>query len=413
MKKKLFLLFFILLHFVQFYAQTVKIDAEIRSRGELRDGFREPLPDSLNASYVNNLRTKLNFVYASEDIKAKLTLLDTRTYGETNVNKTGNELGILEAWGEYKFSPEFSFAIGRQGLEYDDKRLFSYNNWSNTPGAHDLLLFKYGVSGLTIHLGSAFNNSGDSTQYLSPYTLSYKTLNYIWVSKKFSTLTLSALWVNDSFEKGTTNNVKKMYRNTVGGNIWFTDKTDLFSLHASGYYQFGHNKSNKSLRAYLLSITTQVQLSPKWALQAGSDMYSGSKYDIASNKSNTFNKLYGTNHAFNGSIEYWSSLPNQGLVDLYVGTTTKFSTKFDLNFTFHKFSTTQRISQTERKNIGSEIDITANYVVTKLFSLQGGWSSYFKTKGADVLKNKTDIATHFPQWAYIQLTFKPTFFNKE
>lgn len=412
MKKELLLFVLMLFSLVQLSGQTVKVDAEIRSRGEFRDGFREPLADSLSASYVNNLRTKLNLFYESDKIKAKLSLLDTRTYGGTDVSKTGNGVGILEAWGEYSFSPDFSFAIGRQGLEYDDKRLFSYNNWSNTPGGHDLLLLKYQTSGITIHAGSAYNNVGDSVQYLAPYKQSYKTLNFVRLEKIFGKLSASALWINDSFEKGAVGDIKRKYRNTVGGNLWITETKNPLKLNLSAYYQFGRDKQHRELNAYLLSALAQQQISKKWSIQLGGDVFSGSDYDIDPNKNNTFEKLYGTNHAFNGSIEYWATLPSQGLVDLFAGVTAQFSSKFNINLTYHRFSTLKDIDQSGKSNLGSEIDITANYTVNKELAIQGGWSSYFTTKGSDTLKKKTNIDTHFPQWAYVQITFKPVFFNK-
>lgn len=413
MKKLLLLLLLASFFSSQLLGQSVKVDGEIRSRGEYRDGFREPLADTLNPSFVNNLRTKINLDYNSQDIRARIVLIDSRSYGSTDVGKTGNGVGVLEAWGEYRFTPQLSFALGRQGLEYDDKRLFSYNNWSNTPGAHDLLQLKYKIDDFIIHVGSAFNNNGDSTQYLSAYTQSYKTLNYIWLTKPFGQISASALWVNDSFENGSVGNVGRTYRNTIGGNVWLTDKKNPFTFYASGYYQFGRDKSNRSLNAYLLSLIAQQKINEKWGINIGGDFLSGSKYDIDKKKNNTFNKLYGSNHVFNGSIEYWSTLPTQGLVDLYLGATAKFSPRFDIGLTFHKFSTAKDINADGRTNIGSEIDIVANYIVNKQFQLQGGWSTYFTTKGTEILKKKVGVDTRFPQWAYVQVTFKPSFFSKE
>ena len=406
----LFVAFFLLN--LQSFAQSVKVDAEIRSRAEYRDGFREPLADTLNGTYINNLRTKINLDYESKEIKAKISLLDSRTYGSTDTGKTGNGVGLLEAWGEYNFTPELSFALGRQGLEYDDKRLFSYNNWSNTPGAHDLLLLKYTTKDFTIHVGSAYNNVGDSTHFFVAYTQSYKTLNYIWLTKPLGKVSVSALWTNDSFEKNSGKSVTRTYRNTIGGNVWLTDKKNPFNFYFSGYYQFGRDKSNRSLSAYLLALKLNQTLDEKWSFTGGADLFSGSKHDIASDKNHTFNKLYGTNHAFNGSIEYWATPPTQGLVDLYVGATVKFTPKFDLNVTFHNFSTAQKLEANNKKALGSEIDITANYNISKLFAIQGGWSTYFTTKGTDIVKKKDGVDTGFPQWAYIQISFKPTFFSK-
>ena len=398
---------------VQLFGQAIKVDAEIRSRGEYRDGFQEPLADTLNPVYVNNLRTKLNFTYSSSDIKAKISLLDARTLGSTDVSRTGNGLGVLEAWGEYNFTPGFSFSLGRQGLEYDDKRLFSHNNWSNTPGAHDILMLKYNNSALTVHIGTAYNNAGDvNFKSLTPYTLTYKTLNFIHAEKSFGLLSASAVWVNDSFESGTEGDITTSYRNTIGGNLWLTDKKKPFTMLATAYYQFGHDKSHKELSAYLFALSAQQKLNDKYSLQIGGDIHSGSTYDIDAKKSNSFNKLYGSNHVFNGSIEYWRNLPAQGLIDIYAGATAKIFPKFDINMTYHYFCTEKEINADGKKGIGSEIDITANYTFNSLFALQGGWSAYLTNDGTDILKKKTGIDTRFPQWAYLQLTFKPVFFSK-
>lgn len=393
-------------------APSIKIDAEIRSRAEYRQGFREPLADSLNSSTVSNLRTKLNFAYAADNIKAKISLLDTRTYGGTTTSSTGNSLGVLEAWGEYRFNPQLAISLGRQALEYDDKRIFSANNWSNTPSAHDLLLAKYTSGKLEVHVGAAWNNAGDSTQYLSAYTKTYKSLVYLWLTHPIGKITTSAVAVNESFEKGNEPSIRTIHRNTIGTNIGLKDSQIPFSFYFSAYYQFGHDTSQKDLNAYLLALKLEQQISDKWAVHAGGDLFSGSEYNIASQKNHTFNKLYGTNHAFNGYIEYWSSVPSQGLADLYAGVSARFSPKFDIDLTFHKFSTTKDISQNIKKNIGSEIDITANYNISKEFSLQGGWSGYFVTNGTRALKKKSNIDTQFPQWAYIMVTFKPVFFSK-
>ncbi|MDR0733145.1 MAG: alginate export family protein [Dysgonamonadaceae bacterium] len=411
-KKRLLFITFILSCTAHSWGQEVKADAEIRSRGEYRDGFQQPLLKTEDAAYVNNLRTKLNLSYKGEDIKAKLTLLDSRIYGKTAVANTGNSLGVLEAWGEYAFTPQFSLALGRQGLEYDDKRLFSYNNWSNTPGAHDLLLLKYATEGLTVHLGSAYNNTGDSLKLpITPYTLAYKTLNFLWASKTFGKIAASAVWVNEGFEGGNVGSVSHFYRNTIGANIWLSDKKSPTTFNVNGYYQFGKDNKDKELNAYLLSAKVQQKLAAQWAAQIGGDLFSGSKTDIAASKNNTFNKLYGTNHAFNGSIEYWRNVPAQGLVDFYLGATFKRS-RFSANLTYHNFSTQKEFEKGKGKGIGSEIDLTIDYTINSRLALQGGWSTYLANDGTDILKKQVNTDTRFPHWAYVQLTFKPVFFSK-
>ena len=69
--RRLFLIpSFVLFTAIQSFGQTIKVDAEIRSRVEYRDGFQEPLADTLKPAYINNLRTKLNFAYSASDRKS-------------------------------------------------------------------------------------------------------------------------------------------------------------------------------------------------------------------------------------------------------------------------------------------------------------------------------------------------------
>ena len=418
-KKAFYLVVCLFLFLIQdfAYAQTIVVDGEIRTRGEYRSGFQSPLADTLHSAAVQLLRTRLNIAYSSDKIKAKMILQDSRVYGQTGINNTNNSLGLYEAWGAYLFSPEFSATLGRQSLEYDDKRIFSAANWSNTGNAHDLLLLKYeSAAGIKAHFGSAWNNGGD-VLHESAYTVSrsYKIMNYIWLANRFGKFDVSALWLNDGFQRGTTNDLvnKLSYRNTVGANLSLKEKAIPYSFYASAYYQFGHNPINKSLRGYLLSLENQYTITNKWSVTLGADYLSGSKSNSASDKDRTFSKLYGANHSFNGSIEYWATLTAQGLFDLYGGITFKPNSKFNIDATFHKFSLAQELSSTDNKNIGSELDITANYTINPEITIQGGWSAYFITNQTKIVKNLAGIDTKFPNWAYVMISFKPTFLYKK
>jgi hypothetical protein len=412
-RKSVFSVILLFLFTLSSFAQAIRIDAEIRSRGEWRNGFREPLADTLSAPFLNVLRSKLNFSYASKDLKAKLSLLDSRVYGSTAYNSPANSPGLYEAWGEYSFTPAFSFVIGRQALDYDDKRLFSSSNWANIQSAHDLLLLKYVSEDFSLHFGNAWNNSSESSYFPDAYTISYKSLNYLWMSRSFGKVSASAIYVNDRYETGTVPAIQTTFRNTAGINAGFSSRENPFSFHATAYYQFGRDRENRKLKASLLAVKFQYQLSGEWSVLAGGDRFSGSRSDIAAGKSNTFNKLYGSNHSFNGSIEYWRNTPKQGLVDLYAGINGNLSDKFTFNATFHRFAAQQKIAPERGRALGAEWDITAGYMISKQFSLQGGWSAYFTNEGTEFLKQQAGVSTRFPQWAYVQVTFSPVFFTKE
>jgi hypothetical protein len=397
-------------------AQVVKVDGELRTRSEFRSGFKAPLADSVSSILVTAARTRLNLSYASEKVNAKITLQDTHFYGSTNVNmaapgsSSSNSFGVYEAWASYAIDKELSVTIGRQALEYDDKRLFSASNWSNTGNAHDLALLKYETKAIKAHLGAAYNNTGDDlTQMI--YTASpYKYMAFLWLGKTLGKINATALWVNNGFQRGTTNDLlsKLIIRNTLGGNLEYKDKDVPLYAYLTGYYQFGHDAANKSLNAYLLAVKLKGDLTKTFALNLGADYLSGSKYDIAKSESRTFNKLFGSNHSFNGSMEYWTTLPSSGLTDIYGGLTYTPSKKFNIDATFHAFSLAREYSATnKKKRLGSELDITANYIVSPIFNIQGGWSSYFASDLTKTIKKLSGDSKS--SWAYIMLSFKPKF----
>ena len=429
------------------FAQAVKIGGEIRTRTEMRDGFKSPVVDSTDAALVTNLRTRLNLAYNSNVFKVKITLQDTRTYGQTapgtqvatttttttstttaatttdsgttykststsTSTSATNATGIYEAWGEYLFAPGISLAMGRQALEYDDKRIFSASNWSNTGNAHDVLLLKYTTTNFIAHLGSAWNNGSD-VQIETAYKTTYKTMNYLWLTRSIGSLGASALWVNEGFQSKTKASALRYlaFRNTLGGNLWFNNPDFPVNSYLTGYYQYGYDNSTsyKKLEGFLLAGKLQGKINKKIALNAGEDYYSGSSATTASSRSYTFNKLYGTNHSFNGSMEYWTTPPTQGLSDLYFGIETKPLEKLKADLTFHKFDLAKRPA-VGNKDLGSELDLTVNYDVSPEFSVQGGYSTYFLT---DAVKTAKKITTKVdtPTWAYVMLTFKPAFLN--
>lgn len=397
-------------------AQAVSIGGEIRTRSEVRSGAQTPLYDSLGTALVTVMRTRLNLAYTSNVMKAKLVLQDSHVFGQTSPTALSTStFGVYEAWGEYLLSPGVSLAMGRQIIEYDDKRLFSASNWSNTGNAHDMALLKYTATDLTLHLGVAWNNATDVYQE-SAYSTSYKSMVYLWGSKPLGDFNLTALWVNEGYQRTNTqaniNDNKRWYRNTLGGNLGYASASFPVTFYGTGYYQFGHGTTGKSLDAYLLAGKLQAKPCSKMGLTAGVDYFSGSKYDIASTEDHHFNKLFGANHNFNGSMEYWRTPSNAGLVDIYFGPEFTIGSKLKAEAIYHAFSLSQQYSKSYlHKGLGSELDLTLTYPVSPVFALQGGWSGYFQNRLEKVVKSVTKTDTTFPQWAFIMITFKPTFLS--
>jgi len=136
----------ILLRISESYGQTT-IDAEFRPRSEFRQGFSQPLINGTKSALITFQRTRLNFNYKGGVVTARLALQDSRIFGETDTKQpataTTGSIGVYEAWTELLLYSGTSLKIGRQGVQFEDGRLFSLSPWSNTGNSHDLAQLRY------------------------------------------------------------------------------------------------------------------------------------------------------------------------------------------------------------------------------------------------------------------------------
>ena len=132
-----------------------KAKADFSHNGELRlrywlsqnPGAQE---DTQSTDSDVHSRFKLGTTFkASEKVSAHLGVLHNATFGEdTNtdqVSSTGdngaeNILTVNEAYGNWMFSDDMSFRVGRQNYQIADGTLIGYNDWEANPGAFEGLL---------------------------------------------------------------------------------------------------------------------------------------------------------------------------------------------------------------------------------------------------------------------------------
>ncbi|MDR3273242.1 MAG: alginate export family protein [Flavobacteriaceae bacterium] len=401
--------------------QTVTVDGEVKSRGEIRNGFQNPLDKNLDTGFGGFLRTKLSASYSDEILSAKIGLINSNVYGQTPVNGAP-AVGIAESWIAYNFTPEFSGTLGRMALSYDDGRLFSGNDFAASPSSHDLLLLKYKSSqGFQAHVGAAFSHNNDGNYFKDETytsTSGYKSMYLLWLGQKVEKVNISGIFVNDNYHLQDTqpgydaNDPTLESRFTVGLNFDMNEADTPISFHAGGYLQFGDDPNGKDLSTYYVNGKISYKFVPKFTVTAGADIFSGTAYD-ETKKNKTFNKLYGANHYSYGYMEYWTKIPNRGLAQWYIGVSGDITEKLNLSLNFNKLSTMKDFSATDdTRNLGSELDFMARYNYSKNFLLEGGVSTYFKTDGTMLYKGMpVGLDVHTPLWAYLMITFRPTFFS--
>ncbi len=415
------------------FAQDINISAELRPRFEFRNGYKTLIPDGKDAASFISQRTRLNAYYGSTTFKAKLSLQDVRVWGDVPQLNKSDVYGtsVHEAWGEAIFSEKFSIKVGRQEIVYDDHRIFGSVGWAQQARSHDAAIIKYKpAKGHRIDIGLAYNSDGESL-YKEDYTVTpnYKTFQYLWYDGKFDKIGLSFLALNNGMaymhETTTDTTQKTAFSQTIGPRV--TYKGDGISFNAAFYYQGGKDKFNNSLSAMYFSANVSYPVSKKFNIGIGGEYLSGtSSEDIALGKTDkSFKPFYGTNHKFNGWMDYFyvgSYMNDNGLIDINLPLVLKVD-KFTFKLIPHYFMAAATVAVPEvqtdgtttwkdySSGLGTEIDFTAIYAMSKSVVISAGYSQMLATETMQVLKGGNYKNTN--NWAWVMLTFKPTFFQSK
>lgn len=374
----------------------MSLSGQLRTRTEFRDGQGSPLPIGAKPAFFTSQRTRLSFGYNAYRLRLGVTAQDVRVWGQdvSTINRTTtqdlNGVMLHEAWAELLLtdtvvkSKSLSLKIGRQELVYDDQRLLGNLDWLQQGRRHDAAILKYEAKDYVVHLGAAYNQnkelqSGTIYNNTPPgnYTATtnggsmYKSMAFLYAGKKLKGGNASFLFLNDAFSSYRTDPVTsvKLYdsstwsRATTG--LYFANTFNKLWLSASAYYQFGHNAVGQEVNAQLYTLTALYAFNKKFSAGGGIDYYSGG---TSGTTSNAFDPLYGTPHKFGGLMDYYyvaSGFGKNGLVDYFIRSKYKASEKLGFTADVHQFNSAAAVSGFDTKNMGQEIDLVANYALTK------------------------------------------------
>lgn len=425
MKKSLYLSFFMVLMLWNVpnksKAQDVNISAELRPRFEMRHGYKTLIPDDVKAANFVSQRTRLNAFYSNPNYRFYMSLQDVRVWGDVPQLNNNDAYGpsIHEAWGEAIVSEKFSIKVGRQEIIYDDHRIFGSVGWAQQARSHDAAILKFKPADKhSLDVGLAYNANGESLFKEDYVVNSYRTFQYAWYHGEFENFGLSILALNnglaylDNSDSAKTEQ-KVAFSQTIGPRL--TYKKDAFSANAAFYYQGGKNGNNKTLSAMYFSVDAAYQISGNFSVGAGVEYLSGTDTkEKVTGDDKSFTPFYGTNHKFNGWMDYFyvgNHGGNVGLMDIFIPLKYK-KDKFSAALIPHIFSTAATYTDMSGadldKGLGTEIDLMLTYTISKEVNLQAGYSQMFATETMQALKGGNYKNTN--NWAWIMLTFKPTFY---
>ncbi|MEI6681431.1 MAG: hypothetical protein WCO44_02325 [Bacteroidota bacterium] len=452
------------------------VSGEFRPRAEYRDGYGK-LRDSSMTPVADILgRNRLIFDYKNEPFTARFSVQQAFVFGENNYASdtiTRNTINIYEGWFRYGFTKNFAIKIGRTELVYDDSRLFGNSNWSQKGATHDVGILQWEAvsAGYKGDLGFAINNTAPVTNVLVTYPLkNYKYMGYLYEQKKFlkDQLVVSLTGILDVFQKGnavvTTKSTRKdtlyvtnvthdtigrtvistttsssltttfptqLYgRFTVGGTAGYTWKN--LKLFVSGYYQGGKFSDGRDLNAGMFAGYASYKVVKPLCLLIGYEWISGNDYSNTAGlktKSTSFSTLYGTSHGFYGYMDMFASYvtggASAGLTDLYARATLLFNEKTSLEATWRMTGLTNGYLQSTPKkatdpaytsvgkDLGSELDLMLSYKPFSNFEVNGAYCFFLPTSTMEKLNGLKQGTSKWAQYAYIMLTYKPTFFNSD
>lgn len=413
-KKSLITITAILISFGGF-AQQFDLSAELRPRYENRHGFGSLIKSNEDGSNFVVQRTRLNFDFKNQKLKSKIVLQNVRVWGDVGTLSSDDKATALhEAWAEAVINEKMSFKLGRQEIAYDDHRIFGNVGWAQQARSHDALLFKYTPNSKNkLDVGLALNaDTQSNVDNLYSNTAGYKSLQYAWYHRDFDKIGLSLLLLNTGVEYLDANEKQSIdYMQTFGPRL--TYKSDKFETNAAVYFQTGKSK-NTNVKASYFAGNISYKFTKEWLLGLGVEQLSGTDANSSNSEINSFAPLFGTNHKFNGLMDYFyvgNHANNVGLNDVFM-TIAYSKNNFSAKLTPHLFSAEAEVVDGNSKmdaQLGTEIDFVLGYKVDQDITLNAGYSKMLATETMEVLKGGDKDKDN--SWAWVMITFKPSLFS--
>lgn len=401
-------------------ATDVTFSGQYRVRGEYRENavdFNDDAADTA-ASMTQRVRLTAN-AEAAEDTTVKITLQDTRTFGQNGpgsllTDTTGtagpdtfpnNTLDLHEAYlnVEKIFGSPIDFRIGRQELAYGDERLIGAFNWNNNGRAFDGTKFSYKQDGINVDLFhmTIANDASAATNDDTRLTGVYATLGQLIPNN-----TLDLYAINQNGNNSTSLNfytVGVRVKGAAAGLDYTLEVPYQFGeVTTTGSTTFGANAGDYDLSAWALAAKVGYTIPG-----APMNIRIGAEYNYATGDDNandgdidTFQVLYPTNHAhfgigdFTPATNQWSNIQAWS-----VNASADITEKIRLYVAYWSYSLAEENAAGD-DDLGSEIDLIASYKYSNNVSLEAGVSRFMPDDATVGSGNPDDAA----DWAYLQIT---------
>ena len=403
------------------YTQDLTIFGEVRPRAEYRDGYAKPIITSNKGGFFVKQRTRIGANFTYDFIEMEVTFQDSRVWGDSSDDTDNPSVGLYQAWALFDILPGFQAKVGRQVLQYDDRKLFGPSDWSDSGNAFDMLLLKYELNDdFKVHAGFSYSNNNDISEETYYQTeMIYRIMGMFWMSKNITKdITLSAIGAilsnQDTISVGGKENYKKRkYYNqgTIGGTFRYTPSSFPLQLMFEGYYQYGrvvYKDALDRLKSYYIVGNASYEFLPWLSVAAGYEYISGDR-----NPDNGIQRgymhLFGDTHDFNGTMDYWTNTGERGLQDVYAGVLFELNKKrTSIEGIFHHFKTAVPVKNLKGKKLGYELDFIVKHKQNSWLKFEIGYDIYFTNENVRILKGASGEKTRLAQWVYGSINLNPS-----
>ncbi len=392
------------------FGQKLTINADLRCRYEYRHGYSTLFYDSLKAGNFIAQRTRLIFHYSSDRITVRISPQNVRIWGDVATTSARDSANALhEAWAELKANEKLSFRAGRQELNYDDARILGNLDWTMAARSHDLMLLKFHPDSTNmLHAGIAVNGTKE-TNVKDLYSVSsqYRFMQFLWYHGSFSNTGISALFINQGLPYMDSLHEKTAWTQTSG--IRLTHGHSRIKAEAAFYLQTGEIAQNK-VNALCLAAGIYYKPSGTFQTGIGFEYLSGKDSDDPGTEIKSFLPWFGTNHKFNGYMDYFyvnNHKNSVGLQDLFMNFTYEKG-KIKALFAPHYFLTAADLVKAGKKQdtvLGTELDITLSYQIDPAITLHAGYSHMLATETLEYLKGGDKNTLN--NWGFVAIHFSP------
>jgi hypothetical protein len=403
------------------FAQEFDANLQIRPRYEFRNGYKAPIPTGETPAQFVSARTRLNLNFRQDQFITKLSMQNVRVWGDvpTNTKSDVNGIQLYEAWVQYNFNKKWSARLGRQVISYDNQRVFGEVDWAQQAQSHDAVMATFKNNKNHLDIAIAYNANAE-TELATPYTIvNYKSMQYAWYHTELGEINMSFLFLNTGYENKVPPPIptplpelKVDYMQTFG-TYWST-KRKSWDADLWVYGQTGKNATN-AVSAFDAAFNCNYALNNKFKIGFGYEYLSGKSQENTGSSIKSFHPIFGTNHAFNGYMDYFyvgNYRNSVGLQDAFLKLNYK-TDQWQFALMPHVFNSANIVldvnSNKMSSYLGTEIDFTAVYSVHKYINISGGYSQMLGTDSMQVLKGGN--IDHTNNWAWLMINVNPQIFS--